>query len=131
MWTVTLIAGAVILVLNLLLKALDSGISSSGYRTDTTHECRYIGKGGQAGGRYGPATLQDVYDRRRGCGSWDKHTRNVHNFALFVTIGSCLLAPCVTAYVIDTNHLAGFGALVVTFILVLSFSVITSFFFWR
>lgn len=66
-----------------------------GYATASGHEWRYLNRRGQPGGRYGSATVKDVYEHRHGYGSWKSHQQSQQNFVAFLRV----VAVTVSIYV--------------------------------
>jgi hypothetical protein len=78
---------------------------------DPGYEWRLVGPAGRPGGRWGPATEQDVYDHFHGPGAWQKRTwedlRGSRRFGTLIALLPAYAAACLyVAFAMD----GGFGA---------------------
>jgi len=79
-------------VCSILLNGLRSVGTGKGYSTDPHAEWRYVNRDGSVGGRYGAATVRDVYEHRHGSGSWQRKEENFLTFVSVLRVGTFVLA---------------------------------------
>lgn len=79
-------------VCSILLNVLRSVGTGEGYSTHPHAEWRYVNRDGSVGGRYGAATVRDVYEHRHGRGSWRRKEENFLTFVGVLRVGTFVLA---------------------------------------
>jgi hypothetical protein len=72
-----------------------------GYSIHPNAEWRYVNRDGRAGGRYGPATVRDVYEHRHGSGSWQRKEENFLTFVSVLRVGTFVLAIVIPFFSVD------------------------------